>query len=1005
MQNIKLMFKYALTDLVKQRVRTILGIVGITISVGLLAIVLFLSDSISVSFVTYMSQDAGNQDMTITVRHYNGEPANRSSYFYSDPIAKLIEDSDRGGDIEDYIPRLEVDGKVNITEGFGEDEITDQQESALISGINLDFEKEIEFGSFVDPETSEFYDLELEAYHCAIQYGFNDLIRYDEGDKIKAYIEVDDGGQTIEKNVTFTVDKIFDFALKWPAEYRYDHLIVVDVETLYNILGYSAFEGRCSQLILTLSSGNEVYDVRDVDGSSAKVKEIAGDIQEEIGLSEYNIDLPKLTILGYAEFLSMGLTVIFIFVSIIAMLIAGILINGILKTSVEERIREFGIFRTLGAYKSFNLAVVLIQGLLLCFIGSAIGILGAFFGTSLVILPAVNTYWLGDFLGPGQGLTFSWTPASIFIALAMGMSVGLLVSISPALKVMRLQLIESIHPYRHEDTLYHLQKKASVNYKLILVGIILAVNGGFIYFVIPRLLISMDITLLAGTLISILLIFLIGLTLAGLGLMPVILRGVIELFRPAAKRLYHVVKIFVFRYQRRNTSTVIIFALSFSFVMFTSTIFQTQSAQVGVLIELRYGSDLVMESTGWLTEEEFFGGVGGGGGIGFFSDNTISQFPDFDGGDSQNKRKAVDANRIMTTDFEEQLLAIEGVEKVSSVLASPFELTQIYSEKDKEFSAQLGDYAGLSTIDITLIGVDEEYPSTIKTEYMSFSQGDPEEAFDQVFHNNTGYHCIISEAIAIAQKLNINDKIRLMITRGDETENYVATIVGMAISMPGFAQQFGGTQYSADGGGVLISQETYIDVLDIPEPAWVDKFFIKLQDNKISVSSEIEEDIDSEFKNNYDYNLFNLEQTISEEESAFSTINTLFTLILLATVVICLFGLLSSSYSTIVERKKEIGIVRTLGLKGHEINRLFIIEALIIMISSGTVGVLVGLVTGWLLSSNLNLFTDIPYHPAFPLVNFTAIYGISILFILVGMSIMLRKSRKQKIIDIYRETM
>ena len=51
-------------------------------------------------------------------------------------------------------------------------------------------------------------------------------------------------------------------------------------------------------------------------------------------------------------------------------------------------------------------------------------------------------------------------------------------------------------------------------------------------------------------------------------------------------------------------------------------------------------------------------------------------------------------------------------------------------------------------------------------------------------------------------------------------------------------------------------------------------------------------------------------------------------------VLICIFGLLSSSYSTIIERKKEIGIIRTLGLKGREIDRLFILESLIIMISS-----------------------------------------------------------------------
>ncbi|MCK4282603.1 MAG: hypothetical protein KAX10_10830, partial [Candidatus Lokiarchaeota archaeon] len=51
------------------------------ISVALLTIVLFLSDSISTSFIDYLTTDAGNQDINISVRHYDTEPENRSSYF------------------------------------------------------------------------------------------------------------------------------------------------------------------------------------------------------------------------------------------------------------------------------------------------------------------------------------------------------------------------------------------------------------------------------------------------------------------------------------------------------------------------------------------------------------------------------------------------------------------------------------------------------------------------------------------------------------------------------------------------------------------------------------------------------------------------------------------------------------------------------------------------------------------------------------------------------------
>jgi putative ABC transport system permease protein len=125
----------------------------------------------------------------------------------------------------------------------------------------------------------------------------------------------------------------------------------------------------------------------------------------------------------------------------------------------------------------------------------------------------------------------------------------------------------------------------------------------------------------------------------------------------------------------------------------------------------------------------------------------------------------------------------------------------------------------------------------------------------------------------------------------------------------------------------------------------------------------------------------------------------------MTTVFICIFGLLSSSYSTIIERKKEVGIVRTLGLKGKEINRLFIIESLIIMISSGTIGIIVGWLSAWIVTSNLSTLTGDPNIIYVPWFNIILIYFLSIFMILIGMNLLLRKIRKKKIVEIYRETM
>ena len=93
MVKIKLIFKYAFLDLRKQKTRTILAIIGMLISIGLLTVVLFLSDSISAGYIDFLSVDSGNQEAVISVRHYNGEPENRSDYFDYAPLTQTIQNT------------------------------------------------------------------------------------------------------------------------------------------------------------------------------------------------------------------------------------------------------------------------------------------------------------------------------------------------------------------------------------------------------------------------------------------------------------------------------------------------------------------------------------------------------------------------------------------------------------------------------------------------------------------------------------------------------------------------------------------------------------------------------------------------------------------------------------------------------------------------------------------------------------------------------------------------
>ncbi|MFX1420547.1 MAG: hypothetical protein ACFE9N_16745, partial [Promethearchaeota archaeon] len=243
MTHIKLIFKYAFQDLRKQKIRTLLAIIGLLISIGLLTVVLFLSDSIAIGYADYLTIDSGNQDAVITVRHYNGEPSNRSSYFEYNNLIDIIQNT--SNIIDNYIPRMEIGGYVRSL-------LTDEDEWTTISAINFSFENSINFGNFRDPVDAQLLDLyELPLNHCAIYYGFSDNIQYFENDTIEIDMRLTHGDTTLNKIRNLTIDKIFDYSLKWPADYRDRNLIIVDINTLYQYFGFGEFEGKCSDLILT----------------------------------------------------------------------------------------------------------------------------------------------------------------------------------------------------------------------------------------------------------------------------------------------------------------------------------------------------------------------------------------------------------------------------------------------------------------------------------------------------------------------------------------------------------------------------------------------------------------------------------------------------------------------------------------------------------------------------------------------------------------------------------
>ncbi len=144
------------------------------------------------------------------------------------------------------------------------------------------------------------------------------------------------------------------------------------------------------------------------------------------------------TLLNQADLLEMAsdvsgmLTALLGSIGAVSLLVGGIGIMNIMLVSVTERTREIGLRKAVGAHDSDILLQFLIEALVLCALGGAVGI-GLSFGAALA---------LGSLSFMPFGIVIE--PWSVLLALAVSTASGFVFGIYPAFRATQLDPIEAL---------------------------------------------------------------------------------------------------------------------------------------------------------------------------------------------------------------------------------------------------------------------------------------------------------------------------------------------------------------------------------------------------------------------------------------------------------------------------------------------------------------------------------------------------------------------------------
>ena len=141
--------------------------------------------------------------------------------------------------------------------------------------------------------------------------------------------------------------------------------------------------------------------------------------------------------------ITIGLQVLLSFIGILTLGIGGVGVMNIMLVSVDERIREIGLRRALGAKKIHVRLQFIAEALAITLIGGCIGI----FIAPLVALAAGTMPLLGpifeDTSGSGD-ITLSISPANVVISMAILVVVGVIAGLVPAMRASKLDPADAL---------------------------------------------------------------------------------------------------------------------------------------------------------------------------------------------------------------------------------------------------------------------------------------------------------------------------------------------------------------------------------------------------------------------------------------------------------------------------------------------------------------------------------------------------------------------------------
>jgi len=134
---------------------------------------------------------------------------------------------------------------------------------------------------------------------------------------------------------------------------------------------------------------------------------------------------------------------------------------------------------------------------------------------------------------------------------------------------------------------------------------------------------------------------------------------------------------------------------------------------------------------------------------------------------------------------------------------------------------------------------------------------------------------------------------------------------------------------------------------------------------------------------------------LNSTQIAVDMLDMFFYTVAILSIILCFLVLWLSFTANVNENSWEFGVLRSIGLTAFKVIRMYVYEAISIIMASVVSGSTIGILASISLTVQFNLFTELPFWFQFPYLLFFSVIGMSVTVAILG-SYIPSKSLKDK---------